>query len=202
MYTAANDRRSLKTRTALHVAFRDLLLDRGYDALQIGDVIDRANVGRSTFYEHFASKADLLRASVAMPLAHMADMVLPAIPPAHILPTLHHFRDHQQVVRALLGWPTRPILSHALTALVLARLPGAASADLENTRAITARLIADAQLALLDIWILGRPACTAEDAAGIVRRSSVALAMTLVPDQVATGAGATVCGQSMLPSPA
>ena len=166
-----NDRRSLKTRTALLTAFRDLFLERGYDAVQVGDVSDRADVGRSTFYEHFNSKAALLRASLAAPFSQLADLVLPAAAPAQIIPSLQHFREHQHVVRMLLGWPTRPILSQTLTAMIAERLG----------RDITARLIADAQLALLDIWILGRPACTIAEAADFLHRSSAALAAVATP---------------------
>lgn len=175
-----NDRRSLKTRAALHAAFVDLLLARGYEALQVGEVSDRANVGRSTFYEHFGSKADLLRASLATPFGHLAGMVLPGASPAGIVPWLQHFREHRPVVRVLLGWPTRPLLSQTLGALVADRLrerdeAGAGGFPVE----LTARLVADAQLALLDIWIGGRPAAGAEDIAAALRRASAALAGAL-----------------------
>lgn len=169
MKLAAPDRRSLKTRAALRAAFRDLLLERGYDGVQVGDVSDRADVGRSTFYEHFSSKSALLRASLDVPFNHMAGMALPTASPQDIIPWLLHFREHQQVVRLLLGWRTRPILSQVLTEAIARRLP--------QGQGITARLIADAQLALLDIWILGRPACTLDEAAAIVRNSSAALAV-------------------------
>jgi AcrR family transcriptional regulator len=170
MKDAALDRRSLKTRAALLAAFRDLLFERGYDGLQVGDVSDRADVGRSTFYEHFASKGALLRASLAGPFSQLAGMVLPAALPQEAIPSLQHFREHQQVVRMLLGWPTRPILSQVLTDMIAQRLP--------QGQDIAARLIADAQLALLDIWILGRPACTIDEAAAMLRNSSAALANT------------------------
>jgi AcrR family transcriptional regulator len=169
MKLATPDRRTLKTRAALLAAFRDLLLERGYDGVQVGDVSDRADVGRSTFYEHFSAKSALLRASLAVPFNHMAAIVLPPASPQDIIPWLLHFRDHQQVVRMLLGWPTRPILSQVLTEAIAQRLP--------QGQDITARLIADAQLALLDIWILGRPACTVDEAAAILRSSSAALAV-------------------------
>lgn len=168
MKLAAPDRRTLKTRAALLAAFRDLLFEHGYDGVQVGDVSDRADVGRSTFYEHFRSKGALLRASLAVPFSHMAGMVLPTASLQEIIPWLLHFRDHQQVVRMLLGWPTRPVLSQVLTEAIAQRLP--------QGQDITARLIADAQLALLDIWILGRPACTVDEAAAILRSSSAALA--------------------------
>ena len=44
---------------------------------------------------------------------------------------------------------------------------------------IAARMIADAQLALIDAWILGRPACTVEAAAEALQRVSAAMASAL-----------------------
>jgi AcrR family transcriptional regulator len=38
----------------------DLILERGWDRVTVQAVCDRARVGRSTFYVHFADKEDLL----------------------------------------------------------------------------------------------------------------------------------------------
>jgi AcrR family transcriptional regulator len=54
------DRRVRRTRAALHEALMSLMSEKGYDALTVQDVIDRADVGRSTFYAHYTGKADLL----------------------------------------------------------------------------------------------------------------------------------------------
>jgi AcrR family transcriptional regulator len=52
------DRRVSKTRKALKEALTDLILEKGYEAVTVQDVIDRADVGRSTFYAHFIDKDD------------------------------------------------------------------------------------------------------------------------------------------------
>jgi AcrR family transcriptional regulator len=59
------DRRVSKTRRALKEALTDLILDKGYEAVTVQDVIDHADVGRSTFYAHFIDKDDLLMAILA-----------------------------------------------------------------------------------------------------------------------------------------
>jgi AcrR family transcriptional regulator len=59
------DRRVNKTRKALKEALTDLILDRGYESVTVQDIIDRADVGRSTFYAHFIDKDDLLMAIFA-----------------------------------------------------------------------------------------------------------------------------------------
>jgi AcrR family transcriptional regulator len=60
MKTQNTDRRSQRTRRLLVQALIDLLRERDYDQIGIGDIIERADVGRSTFYAHYEDKDDLL----------------------------------------------------------------------------------------------------------------------------------------------
>ena len=53
------DRRVRRTRELLERALIELIGERGYDAITIQDIVDRANVGRTTFYLHYNSKDDL-----------------------------------------------------------------------------------------------------------------------------------------------
>lgn len=53
------DRRSQRTRHLLSEAFVALLREKGYSAITVSDIIDRANIGRSTFYSHYRDKDDL-----------------------------------------------------------------------------------------------------------------------------------------------
>jgi len=54
------DRRVERTRQLLQDALVSLILENGYQKITIQDIIDRANVGRSTFYSHYRDKEDLL----------------------------------------------------------------------------------------------------------------------------------------------
>ncbi len=54
------DRRVQRTRYALRDALIALLAERGWDDINIQDLCERANVGRSTFYMHFQNKEQLL----------------------------------------------------------------------------------------------------------------------------------------------
>lgn len=54
------DRRVQRTRAALREALIGLILERGWDEVTVEQVCDRADVGRSTFYTHFADKEELL----------------------------------------------------------------------------------------------------------------------------------------------
>jgi AcrR family transcriptional regulator len=55
------DRRSRRTQQALMEALLELLAVKNYDEISINDIVERANVGRSTFYAHYQDKDDLLR---------------------------------------------------------------------------------------------------------------------------------------------
>ena len=58
--TAAQDRRVRRTRAALRDAFLALVSEKGYEKITIQDILDRADVGRSTFYVHYRDKEALL----------------------------------------------------------------------------------------------------------------------------------------------
>ncbi len=60
MQVKKQDRRIQRTEHALRQALMDLILEKGYDAVTVQDILDRANMGRSTFYAHFRDKEDLL----------------------------------------------------------------------------------------------------------------------------------------------
>ncbi len=54
------DRRVAKTRRALRQALIELTEERGLDALGVGDICERADINRGTFYNHFADKESLV----------------------------------------------------------------------------------------------------------------------------------------------
>jgi len=55
------DRRVERTRRILSEALMSLIIEKGYEKTTVQDIIDRADVGRSTFYAHFLDKDALLR---------------------------------------------------------------------------------------------------------------------------------------------
>lgn len=58
--TKQNDRRVQKTQALLREALVALIREKNYDSIAVKEILDRANVGRSTFYTHFRDKDELL----------------------------------------------------------------------------------------------------------------------------------------------
>lgn len=58
------DRRVLRTRDRLGDALIALMQEKSFDEITVQDVLDRAGVGRSTFYVHYSDKNDLFLSDV------------------------------------------------------------------------------------------------------------------------------------------
>ncbi len=54
------DRRILKSKKALRDALVELIQEKGFDAVSVEEITQRANLGRATFYLHYRDKEELL----------------------------------------------------------------------------------------------------------------------------------------------
>ncbi|MFD2054320.1 TetR/AcrR family transcriptional regulator [Mesorhizobium calcicola] len=97
------DRRVARTRALLQDALIALIPERGYAAITVDDICQKANVGRSTFYTHYADKDALRSATLEAHLRSMSRMSecretgsrlfafsLPMFEHAHAFRSLHH----------------------------------------------------------------------------------------------------------------
>ena len=159
------DRRAARTRAALGRALVSLVRSKGYEAATVAEVCAAADVGRSTFYAHYAGKDDLKRRAMA---AHLREVIArgsdgpggsrPADPLGFSLPLLQHARDHLDLRRAQAGGPAERIALEVLGEVarehVRAGLAGtrAAGRDGAPPEAVAA-FVAGAWLALHAWWL-------------------------------------------------
>jgi AcrR family transcriptional regulator len=100
------DRRSERTRQLLNSALIELMLEQSYDQITVQDIIDRANIGRSTFYAHYLDKEDLLVSGFTRVLDELSqhphelgDGERQALP--NLARFFQHVQEHHQLYKAL-----------------------------------------------------------------------------------------------------
>src|SRR5262249_15172633 len=118
----APDRRVARTREALQQAFTTLFFKGGYESFTVSDVVAQANVGRSTFYEHFDSKEDVLWACLSRMFAVFAETITSDATPVRLSKVLEHLFENRRNADAIFTGAPRAILSRSLAALIETQL--------------------------------------------------------------------------------
>jgi len=158
------DRRVARTQTALRGALIRLLRRKDYADITVQDILDEADVGRSTFYAHCSSKDQLVRLSFQLLRSELAagdgspDGGPAALLPS-TLPLIRHLADHRDLYGAFAGSQASDLLMAELRKLVLdlakrdlQRLPPNPDAP----RDVVQHYIAGAFTALLAWWLNGK----------------------------------------------
>ena len=96
------DRRISKTKKAIYQAFLHLLNQKDYEAITVQEIIDLADVGRSTFYSHYESKELLLDELCQKLFHHLFERAEHLSPQDYLAHIFQHFKKNQDHVTSLL----------------------------------------------------------------------------------------------------
>jgi AcrR family transcriptional regulator len=154
------DRRTQRTRKAISDAFLGLLFSRRYGAIRTIDVIEAAGVGRSTFYEHFRNKDDVLVAVIEPLFTPLANAAAGVGNLGSVQFMLDHVWEQRAAARVLFEPPLGAKLQRKLAAMIEARLPEAEAGSPPTS--LTAMGSAAATLAMLRMWLAGEVACSSD----------------------------------------
>src|SRR5512138_2964014 len=152
------DRRSQRTRHLLSAALVELIREKDYNAITVSDIIERANVGRSTFYAHYRDKDELFVGE----LDHVIEVLSQRIPDQEQMPffpslgLFRHVGEEYELYKALVWTPGIDLLiKHMQKSLTVRIEQGLKNSgrDYDMPLSVLANFIAGNFLTLLKWWL-------------------------------------------------
>lgn len=177
-----SDRRIERTRELLLDAFVSLLKERGYRKLTIQNLLDRAGVGRATFYAHFHNKEDLLRSSMARLRAGLTEQWQssatsagrPAERLGFTLALFQHLESHRRIYDLTISreseWTVELHMQHTLQELVREDLERHGGRANRAASELTVRYVVGALWAIVVWWMESKEPLPAAQVNEIFRR--------------------------------
>lgn len=153
-----NDRRSQRTRHLLSEALVQLIREKDYNAITVSDIIERANIGRSTFYAHYRDKDDLFVGEMDRVIQVLSQRV-PGQEDIPFFPSLGLFRhvgEQYELYKALLWTPGIDLLIKHLQKSLTQRIEqGLAESgqEFDVPLPVLASFVAGTFLTLLKWWL-------------------------------------------------
>lgn len=170
-----NDRRVRKTQKAITTAFSALFVERGLDGVSVGDIVARADIARSTFYQHFNSKEAVLCAVVRPIIAPLAEAVRSISTPPHLPYVTQHLWDNRKLARELFAGTARRALIRLLADMIETSVVEPAGAGTGLPQRLKAIHAANAQIGLLEEWLTGKHHCSNDQIAASLAATGRAL---------------------------
>jgi AcrR family transcriptional regulator len=168
------DRRVQRTRQLLQDALIALTIEKGYEDTTVQDIIDRANVGRATFYAHFADKETLLSSRLEDLRALLEQRQRQGTGLGYSLAMLEHARGHLKLYAAIIGRTSGAYVLQRVHRMIadLARrdLKTLEFNGTPQQKSLAAEYIAGAFMAVLTWWLDQGAQLTPEEVDAIFRR--------------------------------
>lgn len=182
------DRRVQRTQQLLREALVSLIQEKGYEALSVQEIIDRANVGRATFYSHFDNKEDLLvsgfdelRASLRErqreALARQAGLEERVLGFSHEM--FAHANEYRSVFQAMVGRRSHAVVQQLLFKILLDLIRNDLQATVPGVRARSiqvealAQFITGALFGVMTWWLDGKMRISVEEVNTLFRHLAI-----------------------------
>jgi AcrR family transcriptional regulator len=157
------DRRSQRTYRLVSSAFAELLVEKPYEEILVQDILDRAGIGRTTFYAHYFDKKDVLDSITEQELSMLTHQIAHATARQRVVPSLelfeHAYHSQNQQFLALMRSRTgKPLWEALQTALCRAIEPALCTlwADKRSPSiplTVVSQYLAGAFLTLFKWWV-------------------------------------------------
>jgi AcrR family transcriptional regulator len=198
--TENTDRRVRRSRRLLADALLELIVAKGYDAVTVQEIADRADLNRATFYLHFNSKEELLVAGLEErfdELVATMNQVAATEPvwenPAHDLLLFRHVAENAAIYKALigdhgLGWVMHRVIGYIAREVereLVQDLPEGARVDAPLP--LVANFTAGALFGLIAWWLANDLPYSPEEMARIADRLCVRGVMGVVAADFESG---------------
>jgi AcrR family transcriptional regulator len=144
-----DDRRIQKTQNLLREALVSLIREKAYDSITVREILDRANVGRSTFYMHFRDKDQLLVSGIHDMLGSVHSAELPPSAKRYeriiwfSLSVFEYHHKHRHTGAARMGTRGRAIIHEHLRKVLAELIAGEFGKDFRSRRKASGQISPD-----------------------------------------------------------
>jgi AcrR family transcriptional regulator len=178
-----HDRRVQKTRQVLYEAFDALIVEKNFDAIAVRELLERANVGRSTFYTHYRGKEELLDGRIHDVIGAPGSASSAAGSERHerilsfSLPILEHIDRHRRTVKSTMDRRGQEVLHEHLRRVIAGTIEDAFELDRQGRRELAngmprellVRYLSSIFVLVLDWWLESGRRLTPCEADGLFR---------------------------------
>jgi AcrR family transcriptional regulator len=174
------DRRVQRTRRLLHKALMSLILEKKYESITVQEILNRADVGRSTFYMHFQDKDELLFSGFQylqsfLETMQEASATVPGKSYERIIGfSLHmfeHAHEYRRVNRALLGSNAEAVVRRRIHSVLAGIVWQELKLELENRKLgncpvspeLLAHFLVSTYISVLTWWLNSKKPASPKD---------------------------------------
>ena len=181
------DRRVQRTRRLLHQALMSLILEKKYESITVQEILDRADVGRSTFYVHFQDKDQLLfngfqylqsfleaaRVDTGTAPRNRYERII-----GFSLPMFEHAQEYRRVNRALLGSTAEAVVRRRIHSVLTGIVSRELKLELQSRKDVSipvspelvTHFLVSAHISVLSWWLNSKNPVPPKDIDAAYRR--------------------------------